>query len=43
MNRKRGRRDHNRNRYSSQMNTLSRRGDQAVIHGDCDGNKPPST
>lgn len=42
MNRKRGRRDHNRiNRYSSgntNLNTLSRRGDQTVIHGDCDGN-----
>lgn len=39
MNRKRGRRDHNRNnRYSSNTNTLSRRGDQTVIHGDCDGN-----
>jgi thrombospondin 2/3/4/5 len=39
VNRKRGRRDHNRNnRYSSNTNTLSRRGDQTVIHGDCDEN-----
>ncbi|KAG5684576.1 hypothetical protein PVAND_013801 [Polypedilum vanderplanki] len=41
MNRKRGRRDHNRNnnnRYSQNLNSLSRRGDISVIHGDCDEN-----
>lgn len=42
MNRKRGRRDHNRNnRYSVNSLSTSRggRGDQTVIHGDCDGNE----
>lgn len=38
MNRKRGRRDHNRNnRYGSNLSGISLRGDQTVIHGDCDG------
>jgi hypothetical protein len=32
----RGRRDHRNNRVN-QQNTLARRGDISVIHGDCDG------
>lgn len=37
--RQRGRRDHRNNRYNANQyhNTLSRRGDISVIHGDCDG------